>query len=105
MANEASSKLATCALRTGLIEECKTVWATNTILETLKLDSSRQRPVRVGRQPLFRLLFGDILPIELLGLFDHFFGRYCFIPPVKAGPHGLDLSGLGLSDLGPGRVS
>ena len=39
MVNEAISKLITYALRTGLIEECETVWAVNAILEVLKLDS------------------------------------------------------------------
>ena len=39
MVNEAISKLVTYALRTGLIEECETVWAANAILEVLKLDS------------------------------------------------------------------
>ncbi len=37
--NEAISQLITYAQRTGLIEECETVWATNAILEVLKLDS------------------------------------------------------------------
>ena len=39
MINEAVSKLATYALRTGLIEENEYAWAINTILDTLKLDS------------------------------------------------------------------
>ena len=39
MINEAISKLVTYALRTGLIEECETVWAANAVLEVLKLDS------------------------------------------------------------------
>ncbi len=39
MVNEAVSKLATYALRTGLIEECEYIWAVNTILDALKLDS------------------------------------------------------------------
>ena len=39
MINEAVSKLATYALRTGLIEENEYTWAINTILDTLKLDS------------------------------------------------------------------
>ena len=39
MINEAVSKLATYALRTGLIEENEYTWAVNTILDTLKLDS------------------------------------------------------------------
>ena len=38
MINAAISKLATYALRTGLIEECEYMWAVNTILDTLKLD-------------------------------------------------------------------
>ena len=37
--NEAISKLITYALRTGLIEPCETTWATNAVLEVLKLDS------------------------------------------------------------------
>ena len=39
MIDEAVSKLATYALRTGLIEESEYTWAVNTILDTLKLDS------------------------------------------------------------------
>ena len=39
MVNEAISKLVTYARRTGLIDECETVWAVNAILEVLKLDS------------------------------------------------------------------
>ena len=39
MVNEAISKLVTYALRTGLIDQCETIWATNAILEVLKLDS------------------------------------------------------------------
>ena len=39
MINTAISKLATYALRTGLIEECDYTWAINTILEVLKLDN------------------------------------------------------------------
>ena len=39
MINAAISKLATYALRTGLIEECEYIWAINSILEVLKLDS------------------------------------------------------------------
>ncbi|MBP3588620.1 MAG: UDP-glucose--hexose-1-phosphate uridylyltransferase [Clostridia bacterium] len=38
MIDHAVSKLVTYAIRTGLIEECETVWATNTILDALKLD-------------------------------------------------------------------
>ena len=38
MIDHAVSKLVTYALRTGLIEECETVWATNTVLDALKLD-------------------------------------------------------------------
>ena len=37
--NEAISKLITYAVRTGLIEPCETTWATNAVLEVLKLDS------------------------------------------------------------------
>lgn len=39
MINEAVSKLATYALRTGLIEECEYTWAVNAILDALGLDS------------------------------------------------------------------
>ena len=39
MIDAAVSKLATYALRTGLIEECEYTWAINTILDVLKLDS------------------------------------------------------------------
>ena len=39
MVNEAISRLVAYALRTGLIEECETVWAVNAVLEVLKLDS------------------------------------------------------------------
>ena len=39
MIDEAISKLATYALRAGLIEECERTWAVNTILDALKLDS------------------------------------------------------------------
>ena len=39
MIDHAVSKLVTYALRTGLIEACESVWATNTILDVLKLDS------------------------------------------------------------------
>ena len=39
MIDHAVSKLAAYALRTGLIEECEYIWAINTILDVLKLDS------------------------------------------------------------------
>ncbi|MCI8431537.1 MAG: galactose-1-phosphate uridylyltransferase, partial [Lachnospiraceae bacterium] len=39
MIDEAVSKLATYALRTGLIKDSEFTWAINTILDTLKLDS------------------------------------------------------------------
>ncbi len=39
MIDNAVSKLATYALRTGLIEECDYTWAINSILDVLKLDS------------------------------------------------------------------
>ena len=39
MINEAISKLAAYAVRTGLVEECEYIWAVNTILDVLKLDS------------------------------------------------------------------
>ena len=38
MVNEAVSKLASYALRTGLIEESEYIWAVNTILDTLRID-------------------------------------------------------------------
>ncbi len=39
MIDNAVSKLATYALRTGLIDDCEYIWAINTILDVLKLDS------------------------------------------------------------------
>ncbi len=39
MVNDAISMLVTYALRTGLIEQSERIWAINTILDTLKLDS------------------------------------------------------------------
>ena len=39
MIDKAISKLATYALRAGLIEDCERTWAVNTILDALKLDS------------------------------------------------------------------
>ena len=39
MVNEAVSKLATYALRTGLIAESEYIWAVNSILDTLRIDS------------------------------------------------------------------
>ena len=39
MINEAISKLVTYALRCGLVEECEIMWAINTILDVLQLDS------------------------------------------------------------------
>ena len=39
MVNEAVSKLAAYALQTGLIEESEYIWAVNTILDALQLDS------------------------------------------------------------------
>ena len=39
MIYEAVSKLASYALRTGLIEESEYIWAVNVILDTLKIDS------------------------------------------------------------------
>ena len=38
MVNEAVSKLAAYALRTGLIEQSEYFWAVNTILDVLKID-------------------------------------------------------------------
>ena len=39
MIDNAVSKLAAYALQTGLIEENESIWAVNTILDVLKLDS------------------------------------------------------------------
>ena len=39
MVDEAISKLAEYALRTGLIQPCERTWAINTILDVLKRDS------------------------------------------------------------------
>ena len=39
MIDNAVSKLADYAIRTGLVEECERTWAINTILDVLKLDS------------------------------------------------------------------
>ena len=46
--NEAISKLVTYALRTGLISQQETIWATNAILEVLKLDSYADPGVEWG---------------------------------------------------------
>ena len=43
MIDAAVSKLAVYALRTGLIEESEYLWAVNTILDTLKLDSCGEK--------------------------------------------------------------
>ncbi len=48
MVNEAISKLITYAVRTGLIDKCETVWATNAVLEVLKLDSYADPGVEWG---------------------------------------------------------
>lgn len=39
MVDTAISKLISYALRTGLIEESERIWAVNTVLDVLKLDS------------------------------------------------------------------
>ncbi len=54
--NEAISKLIAYAKRTGLIEECETVWATNTILEVLKLDSYADPGIAWGEIQLSEVL-------------------------------------------------
>ena len=48
MVNEAISKLITYARRKGLIDECEQIWATNAILEALKLDSYADPGVEWG---------------------------------------------------------
>ena len=48
MIDEAVSKLVTYALRTGLIEGSEKIWATNAVLETLKLDSYADPGVEWG---------------------------------------------------------
>ena len=48
MVNDAISKLVTYALRTGLIDQCETVWAVNAILEVLRLDSYTDPGVQWG---------------------------------------------------------
>ncbi len=56
MINEAISKLVTYALRTGLIADCETVWATNAVLEVLKLDSYTDPGVEWGAIDLAAVL-------------------------------------------------
>ena len=48
MIDEAVSKLVTYALRTGLIEGSEKIWATNAVLETLKMDSYADPGVEWG---------------------------------------------------------
>ena len=64
MIDHAVSKLAAYALRTGLIEECERVWAINTILDVLKLDSYTEPertwdPDRVSLAPVLDELTDD----------------------------------------------
>ena len=49
MINEAIAKLVVYALRTGLIEESEVVWASNTILDVLKLSDYSAPRTGVGR--------------------------------------------------------
>jgi len=50
------SKLATYALRTGLIEECEYLWAVNTILDVLKLDGYTEPNEEWGEIDLAKVL-------------------------------------------------
>ena len=56
MINEAISKLVTYALRCGLVEECETLWAINTILDVLQLDSYTDPPKEWGGIALHEVL-------------------------------------------------
>ena len=64
MVNEASSRLADYAFRSGLIEECDRTWAINTILDVLKLDSYTQPEQscdtgRIDLAPILEALLDD----------------------------------------------
>ena len=62
MIDEAVSKLAAYALRTGLIAECEYTWAVNTILDALKLDSfagPEPRDEAVELAPVLEALLDD----------------------------------------------
>ena len=56
MINEAISKLVTYALRCGLVEECETMWAINTILDVLQLDSYTDPQKEWGDIALYEVL-------------------------------------------------
>ena len=58
MVDHLVSKLATYALRTGLIEECEYLWAINTILDVLKLDSYTDPQEEWGEINLAEVLDG-----------------------------------------------
>ena len=62
--NEAISKLVSYALQTGLIQPCEKVWAVNTILDVLKLDSYTEPkrtwdPERLELAPILDELLDD----------------------------------------------
>ena len=60
--NEAISRLADYAVQSGLIEDCERVWAINTILDVLKLDSYTQPEKswdRVELAPVLEALLDD----------------------------------------------
>ena len=64
MVNEAISRLADYAFRSGLIEECDRTWAINTILDVLKLDSYTQPEQtcdsgRIDLAPILEALLDD----------------------------------------------
>ena len=64
MIDKAVAKLADYALRTGLIAECERVWAINTILDVLKLDSYTEpertwEPEAVELAPVLEELLDD----------------------------------------------
>ena len=60
--DEAISKLVSYALHTGLIQPCETVWAVNTLLDALKLDSyagPEPRDEEVELAPVLEALLDD----------------------------------------------
>ena len=64
MVNEAISRLADYAFRSGLIEECDRTWAINAILDVLKLDSYTQpeqtcNAGRIDLTPILEALLDD----------------------------------------------
>ena len=107
MMDAAISKLATYALRKGLIEECEFSWAINTILDALKLDHYTDPGQNWGEIDLPAVLdellddayargvleensvvYRDLLDTELMGrltprpaqVIQHFQTRYCESP-------------------------